>query len=76
MPTIEELRKTRIEKLKKLKDAGLLAYPAKTNRTNSIAEAVEEKNFKKIIKREKESCSGRQNYGAKRAWGSHFFGYQ
>ena len=34
MPTIEELRKTRIEKLKKLQDAGVLAYPAKTKRTH------------------------------------------
>lgn len=40
MPTIEELRKTRIEKLKKLKAAGILAYPAKTKRTHSVAEAL------------------------------------
>ncbi len=46
MPTIEELRKIRIEKLKKLQSAGLLAYPAKTNRTHSVAEALE--NFGKF----------------------------
>jgi lysyl-tRNA synthetase class 2 len=51
MPTIEELRKTRIEKLKKLQDAGILAYPAKTNRTHSIAEAL--LNFKKLFKTKK-----------------------
>ena len=46
MPTIEELRKTRVEKLKKLQDAGNLAYPAKTNRTHSIVEVL--KNWKKL----------------------------
>jgi len=51
MPTIEELRKTRIEKLKKLKDAGLLAYPAKTKRTHRIAEAL--KDFAKLSKSKK-----------------------
>ena len=53
MPTIDELRRTRIEKLKKLEAAGILAYPAKTNRTNSIAEVIEEKNFKKLSKGKK-----------------------
>ena len=51
MPTIEELRKIRIEKLKKLETSGVLAYPAKTNRTHSIAEALE--NFKKLFKTRK-----------------------
>jgi len=40
MPTIEELRKTRIEKIKKLEAAGILAYPAKTKRTHAIAEVL------------------------------------
>ena len=40
MPSIEELRQTRIEKLKKLEAAGILAYPAKTKRTNTIKEAL------------------------------------
>ncbi len=48
MPTIEELRQTRIEKLKKLEAAGLLAYPAKSNRTHSVADALEY--FKKLKK--------------------------
>ena len=48
MPTIEELRKTRIQKLKKLESAGLLAYPAKTKRTHTIAEAL--KDFSKLSK--------------------------
>jgi len=47
MPTIEELRKTRIEKLKKLEAAGILAYPAKTKRTHSIEEVL--KNWKKLL---------------------------
>lgn len=46
MPSIEELRKTRIEKLKKLQDSGLLAYPAKTSRTHAIAEVLA--NWKKL----------------------------
>ena len=52
MPTIEELRKTRVEKLKKLKEAGILAYPAKTSRNYSIAEALED--FDKLVKAKKE----------------------
>jgi lysyl-tRNA synthetase class 2 len=51
MPTIQELRKTRIEKIKKLESAGLLAYPAKTKRTHTITEALE--NFSKILKSKK-----------------------
>ncbi len=51
MATIDELRKTRIEKLKKLEQAGLLAYPAKTNRTHTIAEAL--KDFSKLAKSKK-----------------------
>jgi len=51
MPTIEELRKTRLEKLKKLESSGILAYPAKTKRTHSIAEAL--KDFSKLAKAKK-----------------------
>jgi len=52
MPTIDELKKVRLEKLKSLQDAGLLAYPAKTKRTHSIVQALE--NFTKIAKSKKE----------------------
>jgi len=51
MPTFEELRSTRIEKLKKLNQAGILAYPATTKRTHSIAEALA--HFKKLFKSKK-----------------------
>ena len=51
MPTFEELRDTRIAKLKKLKEAGILAYPAKTNRDHTIAEALD--NFNKFFKSRK-----------------------
>jgi lysyl-tRNA synthetase class 2 len=51
MPTIEELRKIRIEKLKKLESAGILAYPAQTKRTHTIADAL--KNFSKLAKAKK-----------------------
>jgi lysyl-tRNA synthetase class 2 len=47
MATIDELRKIRVEKLKKLEQAGILAYPAKTQRTNTIEEAL--KSFSKIF---------------------------
>jgi lysyl-tRNA synthetase class 2 len=47
MPTIEELRKTRLEKLEKLQHAGLLAYPSKTQRTNTIEEAL--KSFSRVF---------------------------
>jgi len=47
VPSIEELRQTRIEKLKKLEAAGILAYPAKTKKTNSIDEAL--KSFDKVF---------------------------
>jgi lysyl-tRNA synthetase class 2 len=42
MPNIEELRKIRLEKLKKLEASGILAYPSKTNRTHTIKEALEQ----------------------------------
>lgn len=51
MPTIDELRKTRLEKLKKLEHAGILAYPAQTKRTHSIADAL--KDFGKLSKAKK-----------------------
>ena len=46
MATIDELRKVRLEKLKKIQESGLLAYPATTKRTHSIKEVL--KNFKKL----------------------------
>ena len=51
MPTLEELRDERIKKLKKLEAAGILAYPAKTNRTHSIVEAL--LHFNKLFKTKK-----------------------
>ncbi|MDP2741198.1 MAG: lysine--tRNA ligase [bacterium] len=51
MPTIEELRKIRIEKLKKLEASGVLAYPAKTKRTHTVCQALED--FPKLSKRPK-----------------------
>ena len=48
MPSIEELRQTRVQKLKKLEAAGLLAYPAKTSRTHSVAEILNK--WKKLSK--------------------------
>jgi len=52
MATIDELKKVRLEKLKSLQDSGVLAYPATTKRTHSIAAALGD--FSKISKSEKE----------------------
>ena len=52
MATIDELRKTRLKKLKAVEKAGSLAYPMKTNRTHKIAEAI--KDFTKLSRSKKE----------------------
>ena len=52
MATIDELKKVRLQKLKSLQDAGLLAYPAKTKRTHAITEVLE--SFSKLEKSAKE----------------------
>ena len=52
--TLEEIRKTRIEKLKSLKIAGFLAYPSQTKRTHKINEAVFGSSFKKLVSSKKE----------------------
>ncbi len=52
MPTIDELRKIRLEKLKKLENAGISAYPSKTKRTHTCEQALDD--FLKIVKSEKE----------------------
>ncbi|MDO8436142.1 MAG: lysine--tRNA ligase [bacterium] len=52
MATISELRKIRLEKLKTIEKAGILAYPEKTKRTLTIYAALED--FNKLAKAEKE----------------------
>ncbi len=55
---LDEIRKTRIEKLNKLKEAGINPYPAKSLRTHEISEALD--NFDKLAdKKEKLVLSGR-----------------
>jgi len=49
---IDEIRKTRLKKLKAIEKAGFLAYPAKTKRTHTIFEAL--KDFSKISRSKKE----------------------
>ena len=46
MPTIEELKKVRIQKLKSLEKAGLLAYPSETKRTHLVSDVLN--NFSKL----------------------------
>ncbi len=50
--TLEEIRKTRLEKLKGLETAGVLAYPASTKRTHRIIEALDD--FSVLAKSKKE----------------------
>ena len=52
MATIEELRKIRLKKLEAIRKAGILAYPAKTKRTDKIADAL--KDFNKLAHAKKE----------------------
>ncbi|KPJ71474.1 lysyl-tRNA synthetase [Parcubacteria bacterium DG_74_3] len=42
MATIDDLRKTRLKKLKAIAKAGLLAFPTQTKRTHKISEALED----------------------------------
>lgn len=48
MPTLEEIRKTRIKKLKALEIAGFIGYPAKTKRDYRLDDALTD--FDKIMK--------------------------
>ena len=48
MSTINEIRKVRIEKLKKLEQAGLNPYPAATKRSHRIVDALA--NFEQLQK--------------------------
>ncbi len=57
MSSLEELRNTRLEKLKRLKDAGVNPYPAKVPRDCSIAEAIER--FDEFSKKKSVSFAGR-----------------
>ena len=52
MATIDEIRKSRIKKLKAIEKAGLLAYPGQVKRTHSCSEALD--NFSEFSKSEKE----------------------
>ncbi|RLC38095.1 MAG: lysine--tRNA ligase [Candidatus Nealsonbacteria bacterium] len=52
MANLPEIRKNRIEKLKKLLHAGLNPYPTKSRRTHQIAEVL--KNFSKLEKKAEE----------------------
>ncbi|MEI8123882.1 MAG: lysine--tRNA ligase [bacterium] len=57
MASIEELRKTRIEKIKLLEKAGMSAYPAISRRDFSLSEVV--KDFEEISKKENVHLVGR-----------------
>src|SRR3989344_3613046 len=58
MASLEELRHTRLEKLKKLEKAGMKAYPSRVPRDLSLSEVV--RDFEKLSKEGKEvSLAGR-----------------
>lgn len=52
MSTVEEIRNNRLEKLKKIEQAGATAYPMETKRTHEIGGVLED--FAALIKKEKE----------------------
>jgi len=52
MATIDEIRKTRLKKLRAIKAAGFLVYPSQTKRTHTCLQSLE--NFSKFSKEEKE----------------------
>lgn len=52
MSTIDDIRGIRLQKLKSLHDSGILAYPAKTKRTHTVAEALAL--FSKLFKSKKD----------------------
>ena len=57
MSSFEELRKTRIEKLEKLKKLGVNPYPATTQRDASLAEVIAD--FEKLAKKKDLHLVGR-----------------
>ena len=57
MASIEELRKTRLEKLEKLKKAGIDPYPAKSNRNSDIGHLVSD--FDKLSEKDNFTIAGR-----------------
>ena len=52
MSTAEEIRQNRIEKLNRIEDSGISAYPIEVKRTHEIAKAL--KDFDTLAKDEKE----------------------
>jgi len=52
MATIDEIRKIRLKKLKRIETAGFLAYPGQTKRTHTCEEAL--KDFSKLSQAKKE----------------------
>ena len=52
MPTINEIKKGRLKKLKAIEAAGVLTYPSRTKRTHTCREALE--NFPKLSRSKRE----------------------
>ena len=52
MTILDEIRKTRLKKLKEIQKAGFLTYPSETKRTHKIEEAL--KNFTNFARLKKE----------------------
>ena len=57
MASVEEIRNTRLEKLRLMAEAGLDAYPISTKREHTLAEAAEQ--FEKLAKKKSVTLAGR-----------------
>lgn len=69
--SLEEIRKTKIEKIAKLKKAGVNPYPASSGRTHKISEALD--NFDKFSENKKELTLAGRIMARREHGGSMFF---
>ena len=69
--SLEEIRQERIKKLEKLRSLGINSYPAQTNRTHSVAEAL--KKFLALVKNKKKIRMAGRLMAKREHGGSAFF---
>ena len=69
--SLEEIRQERIKKLEKLRSLGINSYPAQTNRTHSVAEAL--KKFPALVKNKKKIRVAGRLMAKREHGGSAFF---
>jgi len=71
MTTINEIKKTRIEKLENIKNIGFLPYPEKTKRTHTITQVL--KDFNSLSRSKKETILTGRIMAKREHGGSVFF---